>query len=94
MNHRDENIPTSVGNRATGGAGRRPYGNQAPSLTLGVAPVSFSDDRVRIGRIAPETQEHLKDLRREQGRTHAFRFRLAERDDCQYRCQAGYGADG
>ena len=64
----------AVGNRATGRAGRRPYGNQAPSLTLGVAPVSFSDDRVRIGRIAPETQEHLRDLRREHGRMHAFRF--------------------
>ncbi|MDE0226717.1 MAG: Piwi domain-containing protein [Gammaproteobacteria bacterium] len=63
-----------MGSRATGTAGSQPYGNQGPSLTLGVAPVSFSAAGVRIGRIAPETREHLRDLRREHGRTHAFRF--------------------
>ena len=46
-------------------------GNQ---LALGVAPVCFSDDRVRIGRIAPETQDLLRDIRRDHRRTHAFRF--------------------
>lgn len=43
-------------------------------LVLGVAPVCFSDDRMRIGRIAPETQDHVRDLRREHGWMHAFRF--------------------
>ena len=43
-------------------------------LTLGVAPVCLSDDRVRIGRIAPKTQDLLRDIRRDHGRTHAFRF--------------------
>ena len=43
-------------------------------LALGVAPVCFSNDRVRIGRIAPETQKLLRDIRREHERTHAFRF--------------------
>ena len=46
-------------------------GNQ---LALGVAPVYFSDDRVLIGRIMPEREDLLRDLRREHGQTHAFRF--------------------
>lgn len=49
-------------------------GAERTQLVLGVASVCFSDDRVRIGWIAPETQDHLRDLRRENGRTHAFRF--------------------
>ena len=49
-------------------------GTGGTQLALGVAPVRFSDDRIRIGRIAPETQDVLREIRREHGRTHAFRF--------------------
>ena len=47
---------------------------QAALLTLGIAPVIFSGDRVRIGRLDSEEHGLIKDLRREHGRTHAFRF--------------------
>lgn len=43
-------------------------------LALGIAPVVFSGDRARIGRLDPEKPEIIRELRREHGRTHAFRF--------------------
>ena len=43
-------------------------------LALGIAPVRFSSDRARIGRLDRETPTLLSDLRRDHGRTHAFRF--------------------
>jgi hypothetical protein len=55
-------------------AAAQPHAQQAALLTLGIAPVIFSGDRVRIGRLNPEEHGLIKDLRREHGRTHAFRF--------------------
>lgn len=43
-------------------------------LTLGIAPVIFSTDRVQIGRIVPEQDGTIRQLRRKHGQTHAFRF--------------------
>ena len=43
-------------------------------LTLGIAPIIFSGDRVRIGRLDPEDLKTIKTLRRKHGMTHAFRF--------------------
>ena len=43
-------------------------------LTLGIAPVIFFEDRVRIGRLAPEEHGPIRELRREHEDTHAFRF--------------------
>ena len=57
-------------------AGRNPTPAQssAVSLTLGVAPVVFSSDRARIGRLHPDRDGPIGDLRRTHWRTHAFRF--------------------
>ena len=63
----------TVGTQAGGGPRRSPHGEQPAPLTLGIAPVCFSDDRVRIGRIAPATGL-IRALRRQHARTHAFRF--------------------
>ena len=43
-------------------------------LTLGIAPVAFSQDRVRLGRLDPDEHGPIEKLRRKQARTHAFRF--------------------
>ena len=43
-------------------------------LTLGIAPVAFSQDRVRLGRLDPDEHGPIEELRRKQARTHAFRF--------------------
>ena len=51
-----------------------PYAQQASLLTLGIAPVILSGDRVRIGRLDPEKYGLIKDLRLKHRRTHAFRF--------------------
>lgn len=64
----------TVSNEKSGSAGTRPYDEQAALLTLGIAPVVFSGERVRIGRLDPEEQGLIKDLRREHRQTHAFRF--------------------
>ena len=64
----------AIGTQASRNSVRRPDGEHAALLTLGIAPVCFSDDRVRIGRLARETHGPIRDLRREYGRTHAFRF--------------------
>lgn len=65
-------------NRAAGnvtrGSTAQPHGQQAALLTLGIAPAMFSGDRLRIGWLDPEEHGLIKDLRREHGRTHAFRF--------------------
>ena len=55
-------------------AGRTPPPSRSPSLTLGIAPVVFSSDRVRIGRLDPDRDGVIGDLRRAHHRTHAFRF--------------------
>ena len=52
----------------------RPDGQQAAFLTLGIVPVLFSSDRVKIGRLNPEECAPIKQLRRENRQTHAFRF--------------------
>ncbi|MCY4558686.1 MAG: Piwi domain-containing protein [Chloroflexi bacterium] len=59
-----------TGNSATA----QPNGQYLAALTLGIAPVEFSSERVRIGRLNPEEDGPIKDLRREHSRTHAFRF--------------------
>ena len=43
-------------------------------LTLGIAPVIFSDEYVQIGRLDPKENKVIADLRQEYGKTHAFRF--------------------
>ena len=63
-----------AGNEMRGSASARSYGQQAVGLVLAMAPVVFSDDRVRIGRLDPEEHEGVRELRREHWRTHAFRF--------------------
>ena len=65
------NRPVSSENR--GSIGAKPYTRQSTLLTLGISPVIFSEDRVRIGRLAPGDLNAIKNLRREHGRTHAFR---------------------
>lgn len=57
-------------------AGRHPAPPTSPSasLTLGIAPVAFSSDRVRIGRLDPNQSGPIGDLRRSHSRSHAFRF--------------------
>ena len=48
--------------------------SRSKRLTIGIAPVFFSGNRVRIGRLNPKDHGFIKDLRRQHGRTHAFRF--------------------
>ena len=55
------------------------HGKHATLLTLGIAPVNFSRDRVRIGRIDSEEHEIIRDLRRKHGRLRAFRFDAKDR---------------
>ena len=50
-----------------------------PVLTLGIAPVIFTGDRMRIGRLDPVQKTTMADLRREHGRTYAFRFDSRDR---------------
>ena len=69
----------TAGNEASGSVAARPHRQQAAFLTLGIAPVFFSSDRVRIGRLDPEEHAPIKQLRREHGRTHAFRFDLRDK---------------
>ena len=52
----------------------QPYARQTALLTLGIAPIIFSEDRMRIGRLDPEDLKTIKNLRRKHGKTHAFRF--------------------
>ncbi len=61
-------------NEKRGSATAQPYGRQAALLTLGIAPVIFSSERVRIGRLDPEEHGLIRDLRLEHRGTHAFRF--------------------
>ena len=51
-----------------------PPRSPAASLTLGVSPIVFSSDRARIGRLDPDRDGPIADLRRAHWRTHAFRF--------------------
>ena len=44
------------------------------SLTLGISPVEFLGEHVRIGRLQPADDTSIRDLRREHRNTHAFRF--------------------
>lgn len=46
----------------------------AASLTLGISPVEFSGEHVRIGRLDSTNDTSISDLRREHRTTHAFRF--------------------
>ena len=64
----------NVSDEASGSSGAQPYGERAASLALGIALVNFSGDRVRIGRLDPEEHGRIRELRREHGRGHAFRF--------------------
>lgn len=43
-------------------------------LTLGIAPVVFSAETFRLGRLDPEEHGSLRELRRQHGKTHAFRY--------------------
>lgn len=46
----------------------------ATSLTLGISPVEFSGEHVRIGRLEPTEDTSIRDFRRQHRNTHAFRF--------------------
>ncbi|MXW15273.1 MAG: hypothetical protein F4120_04685 [Rhodothermaceae bacterium] len=50
------------------------HGQQAPQLTIGIAPVNFSEDYVEIGCLNPDGRGHIKELRGKYGQTHAFRY--------------------
>jgi hypothetical protein len=50
------------------------YSDVASLLSLGIAPVVFSSKTFHIGRLDPEQHEPIKELRRQHGKTHAFRF--------------------
>src|SRR6266446_615070 len=43
-------------------------------MTVGIAPVIFSGEYVRIGRLNAEKYGPIKELREKHRRTHAFRF--------------------
>jgi len=43
-------------------------------MTVGIAPVIFSGEYVRIGRLNPEKHGPVKELREKHQKTHAFRF--------------------
>ncbi len=47
---------------------------EALPLTLGIAPVVFSADTFQIGRLDPEKDGAIRELRKKFGGTHAFRF--------------------
>ena len=47
---------------------------QVNFLTLGIAPVEFSGQKFSCGRFVPDESRSVKDLRKEYGHTHAFRF--------------------
>jgi hypothetical protein len=56
-------------------SGARPAPHpDAEGLTLGIAPVVFSADTFRIGRLKPAEDGSLRELRKEYGKTHAFRY--------------------
>ncbi len=50
------------------------HGQQAPQLTIGVAPVIFSEDFVEIGCLDPDEYGPIEELRSKHELTHAFRF--------------------
>ena len=60
--------------RKDAGRTATPPPSRSPALTLGIAPVVFSSDRVRIGRLDPDRDGAISDLRRAHHRSHAFRF--------------------
>ena len=66
------NRTASSGTRV--GAPIRPKKPSSTSLTLGIAPVKFSADCTRIGKLDAEKHGPIKDLRRAHARSHAFRF--------------------
>jgi hypothetical protein len=49
-------------------------GTQPPLMTVGIAPVIFSGEYVRIGRLDAEKHVPIKELRKKHRKTHAFRF--------------------
>ena len=64
----------TISSNTRGSAAAPPHSQQAALLTLGIAPVIFSSERVRIGRLDPEEHGLIKDLRHKYRQTHAFRF--------------------
>ena len=52
----------------------QPDPQEALPLTLNIAPVAFSAETFCIGRLDPEKHGSIRDLRRQHGKSHAFRF--------------------
>jgi hypothetical protein len=50
----------TASDKKRGSAAAQPHAQQAALLTLGIAPVIFSGDRVRIGRMNPEEHGLIK----------------------------------
>src|ERR1043166_4823797 len=51
-----------------------PPHTQHALITVGIAPIIFSGDEVRIGRLNAEKYGPIKELREKHRKTHAFRF--------------------
>ena len=69
----------TVGDEVRGSSVAQSYGEHAALLTLGIALVNFSGDRIRIGRLDREEHGRIRELRSEHGRTHVFRFDARDR---------------
>ena len=69
----------TVGDEVRGSSVAQSYGEHAALLTLGIALVNFSGDRIRIGRLDREKHGRIRELRSEHGRTHVFRFDARDR---------------
>ena len=60
--------------RSAAGSQLQPDPQETMPLTLNIAPIVFSAETFRIGRLDPEKHGSIRELRRQHGKTHAFRF--------------------
>jgi len=61
----------------------------AARLVLGIAPVVFSAETFRMGRLDPEEDGSIAELRKKHGRTHAFRFDVRDKRIANVALQTG-----
>ena len=62
-------------------------------MTVGIAPVIFSGEYVRIGRLNPEKHGPVKELREKHQKTHAFRFDTRDGTIANISLQSGLETD-